>query len=516
MAYRAAKPQFPVHRTGRARVAALVVPLLVAALALLPALGAVAIGEQSIYIPMVSGAGSAPPNQNPSGEGGFFLTFGGAWTQRADVAIDSAGGHHVVFAGYEGFSPVAPVKPVYYAYCAATADCAVSGNWEVVGLTLAADAGTNEWSDIELSVAGGRVAFLAYADTWFSPASRTLIYAECTSNCTAGAGSWRGLALLHDPENDNFVGRSFALDPSGYPHVVYHADDTNLDGVLHYASCSAADCSLGANWSDLAIKPDTDFNDFGTEYIAFTADGKPRLATTYQGSYGTVDEDPSFTYWECDSGCATSAANWSHVSLYPQDSPFGFALSPSGKARGLIFGSGWANYSPDIVPDTYNYVWCDADCLSAASWHASTIGSPTGEGDNIYAQQEARLAVDRTGRPYVVYHAADAYNEANNGVAMYYCASGCQADGDNAANWHRQLVETTTTLEAAEPIAPEYPYVATLWEAVGQFPRIAFDAAGNPRLVYGNIHWQIGRDTNNNPTHTEDLVMARLRLINRP
>jgi hypothetical protein len=499
---------------ARVTLATTVGLLLVTAIALSPARDARADDASRGYIPMVASV-MAPPVD--SGPGAFFLTDGTAWTERSDIAIDAAGGHHVIFAGYEGLTPVSPVKPVYYAYCPPTADCSVDANWDMVGLALPADPGANQWMDVELAVAGGRVAFIAYADTWPAITPRTLVYAECTANCTAGASSWRGFAALDDPENTNFAGRSFALDPSGYPHLVYHADDADFDDVLHYASCEAADCSDGAYWTDVAIQPDPDYNFFENEYLTFTADGKARLATTYSGSIGTPDEDRGFTYWECDAACSASAANWSHVHLYPEDDPLGFALSPTGQPRGLIYGSGYANYSPDIVPDTFSYVWCDGGCLDADNWHESTIGSPTGEAeDAVFPHQEARLAVDGAGRPYVVYYYGDAYNESNNGLHVYYCTGGCQADGNNYANWHRELVETTTSLEAAEPIDAAYPYVSTIWQYVGRFPRIAFDAAGNVRLVYGNTHWQLGWDTNNHIVHHEDLVVARLKLLERP
>ena len=249
------------------------------------------------------------------------------------------------------------------------------------------------------------------------------------------------------------------------------------------------------------------------EYLAYTADGKARMVSTYMAS----DLHPSFTYWECDSGCTDTAANWVPVQLYPHDDPIGFALDPQGRPRALVWDSGWSDPAPGIVQDTYNYVWCDADCLTAANWHASTIGTPTGEVPDLYQQAETRLAIDGTGRPYVAYHYNDAY-DANNGLRWYYCAQGCQADGDNSANWQRQYVETTDTLEASDPVAVAPGWMVSRWSEPGRYPRLAFDAADNVMVVYGNEHLQARTKSQSDPTmeYLTDLMLARLRLLSRP
>ena len=99
---------------------------------------------------------------------------------------------------------------------------------------------------------------------------------------------------------------------------------------------------------------------------------------------------------------------------------------------------------------------------------------------------------------------------------MYYCTSGCQADGNNAANWHRQMIETTTSLDTDEPIAVATGYLTSRWEYVGHYPRLAFASSGDLRLVYGNHHFQGKFDSNNHIQLDTDLVVARLKLLAKP
>jgi len=286
--------------------------LLAVLLGLLLLAGAVyAQGNYSLFLPLamqdLSPGEPGQPTETPTatptvtptttpggdGQGAFFVSPNNVDTRLADVAVDSDGGHHVVFLGWEGITSVKPPKPAWYGYCPPGVDCATPGNWQVLGMTLPANPDANQWSDIELAVGPGRVAFIAYADTWPAQQPRTLVYAECSSGCTDDVANWRAFAALQDPENTNFTGRVFALDPGGNPRFVYHEWSSDGTGTkLHFASCDAADCSSAANWQDLTIAPDPEFVDFEHEYLAYTADGKARLVSTYS----STSESPGFTY----------------------------------------------------------------------------------------------------------------------------------------------------------------------------------------------------------------------------
>ncbi len=306
----------------------------------------------------------------------------------------------------------------------------------------------------------------------------------------------------------------FALDLQGHPHYVYHKWGDGLNKELHLLSCDAANCAAAAGWHDLTIASES--YAFEDEYLAYTADGKIRLVCTHAGDTEIApDETLGFSYWECDSGCTTSATGWRRVHIYPSDYPMGFALGPQGQPRALIYGSGNYGASPAIQPDTYNYVWCNTNCLSAGNWHASTIGSPAGEVPDIYQQESTRLAIDGTGRPYVAYYYEDPQTYDNTGLRWYYCPQNCQVEGNNAANWHKQFIETVRTLDASDPIPVEPGYLVSVWSHPGRFPRLAFDVAGNVQTVYGNWHQQMRWNGSSIESYV-DLALARLRLLKRP
>ena len=122
---------------------------------------------------------------------------------------------------------------------------------------------------------------------------------------------------------------------------------------------------------------------------------------------------------------------------------------------------------------TVNYAWCDANCTIGTSWAGYVMPFDLDTGKDGLA-----LAHDADGRPVI------AVEKPNSDLLVATCTGSCES---TSANWIGQTVDSSDLLAAAtnapQPTCDPGYAPAAFWYP-GDSVRLAFDAAGNPRLAY--------------------------------
>jgi len=222
-------------------------------------------------------------------------------TYGADVAVDSYGGIHVVYAVYAGTNDQGQ-RPATYAYCAA--HCGERTNWSFTHLgDVVFDA------RIALDPTGKpRLVLFGPVEDPIWPRMRYQ-YASCNSGCTNSA-SWTITTIVTpiEPtatrEYDNH--QYFAMDGQGHSAFVYTDTTQNNHPGTFYMSCQA-NCTDSNQWTETPLHTAELFDKVT---LAFSPSGQPRLA------FGFFDEniDLYLSYAQCDSNC-TDGANWTGMPL---------------------------------------------------------------------------------------------------------------------------------------------------------------------------------------------------------
>ena len=466
-----------------------------------------------VYLPILQGGRSqdvetptATPTKpgNPPDDSLRLARFAEqTWkTSNANVRIDAAGGVHIAFYYYESIFEERPTTAVY-AFCAS--QCNQAGSWQSVQLA-------EEVNEVQLALSpAGKPRLLIRTRSTLFPNGKDYHFAACDDNCAQASGwsvtyilSSHGTASV-DYQEDEMPQRSFALDPAGRPRFVYLDRNTLVEpdhlGVF-YAFCDAQ-CTQQASWQQTRITEviPSPFRMETLYYpaLAFTPDGKPRLATAE--FFPLNDGEAMLAYFECNDAC-TESESWRKVTLLPRgggsEPSADLAIDANGRPRIAFYQESTLDGGKRLF-----YLWCNGGCLDAANWQQRDLGLDTFDG------QEPDLELDRGGRPRIAY--AD-YNTGGLGYA--WCNEGCDTAN---AQWQHKVIETRTDLQTAWNVPfPRDHCDAGLWNSLT--PTLAFGADGNAYVAYdATYHARCYYDDNPNDNIPPDwhfgLVMRSVRLV---
>ncbi len=431
-------------------------------------------GEYVLYLPMmqqqVSGSQAptptptqppttpTPPPTPTSGDvGGLFLTRS-PQTVSADIAVDAAGGVHVAYAGYVGYGTL---SPGYYGYCGQPAACANPANWQIVSF----GSGRDYVVKVELELtAAGQPRLLLYNDD----NGRIYTYAACDANC-GNPANWGTVDVTRvqshvDLDTFEYSYHSFELDPQGRPRFIYEDHYGSIHNGLYYVFCDA-DCTDGQNWYELNISagPEYDGDLVQSPDLKFTAQGQPRIITQL---YSNNENYPEGVYYiTCDAGCE-DLGQWQRTRILDRGhghASWTLALDASDRPRVAFYQA-----ETDDGGNLLHYVWCDANCTSAANWGMAPLGLAQGDG------QDPAIVLDKQGRPRIAYT-----KETLGGIGYLWCDSQCES---GAAQWQDRLAEPMDDLNADYPVPPSFDCTLATWSGIR--PALALDPAGNPRIGY--------------------------------
>jgi hypothetical protein len=399
-------------------------------------------------------------------------------TSDANVVVDANGGSHMAFYYYESTFDDHPTSAVY-AYC--PSQCEQGDRWQQVQLAEAVN-------EVQLALdPAGKPRLLIRADSEVHIPGQDYIFAECNDTCTT-VGGWT-LTLIASTSNmtgfelqdDELPQRSFALDPAGRPRFVY-VDNNGQTSPAHrgayYAFCDS-ECTNRDQWQEVRVNTvieQPQYRDEGIYYpsLAFTADGKPRLATA---DFSALDDSGGMAYIACDANCEDTA-NWHKVVLAPR----GGGAEPSADIEVDAEGRPRIAFYQESLLDNQGkrlfYFWCNDGCLEAANWHQHDLELTSFDG------QEPDLELDSRGNPRIAY--AD-WNSGGLGYA--WCDQACDSD---AAQWEHKLIETRTDLQEAWDVPFPLDHCdAGFWNSltptldlVGDKAHVAYDATYHARCYY--------------------------------
>jgi len=180
---------------------------------------------------------------------------------------------------------------VYHSECAA--NCTVAASWTTpVDLSL----GPNTSHTLGYDALNGLK--IAAWETNLIADGGGLVYAECTSGCTAAGANWRPLLELpHDPSGTDL--KLSALPDGGLRRIAAHfANDSN---VIRYGECEA-DC-LANGWAFVSLTGNAK-----DPSIVLDAQGLPRVFAL------NTNTNRLFVY-RCTQRPCTVQANWSTTNL---------------------------------------------------------------------------------------------------------------------------------------------------------------------------------------------------------
>jgi hypothetical protein len=419
-----------------------------------------------LYLPLITAPHGAAPAPQPQPQpqppapqpGGFLVGGTTDWAYNPRLALDTAGGAHLVY--YITGETADGIAPAYYAYCAPGATCADPVSWSRV--TLATD---TQAVHLALTPQGRpRALIFATADGRGAP----IRYAACDTDCTSTAG-WRSAdiadtgAITLGASTEQT--RPFALDAAGNPRFVYYDDRAGMDRAgTFYAFCEG-NCTDPASWRETLLVPDRML----APTLQITPNGGPRLLA----GVSSDDEGGRLIYAACDTGC-TDGTQWGGLQLLPLgtgDRSWSLRLDATGRPR-IAFYVGELNQGGRQL----FYVACDADCLSETSWNAAPVGLATDDG------RQPDLALDATGRPRIAYRSADP-----SGLGLAWCDTNCIS---GASAWQSRIVERSTQLDADYPIPPPARCVggAVAGWLGGFTPSLVIDSAGRALIGYDADH----------------------------
>jgi hypothetical protein len=243
------------------------------------------------------------------------------------------------------------------------------------------------------------------------------------------------------------------IDSSGGVHVAF-----NTVQSIYYAYC-ANNCGTYSNWTETAISASGTFDSLDYPTLSLDSQGRPRLMW-YWGH--TSD----FVYAECNSAC-TTPGSWKSVHVpvsygsmnYAHDDLF-FTTDTHGRPRFVASESGG-----------FQYLTCDSNCTSAASWHDYSI-SVSG-----YNSIDAlKLVFNASDKPRAV-------GVGSNPEDLVYLE--CDGDCTQSSGWSAVMLNTVGYYY------DDYGYSLRL-DAQGH-PRVAYyKASGDDSLYYA---WSNGNST---------------------
>lgn len=417
-----------------------------------------------LYLPLITAPHGAAPVPQPQPEppapqqGGFFVGGATDWAYNPRLALDAAGGAHLVY--YVTGETADGVAPAYYAYCAPNAACAEPTAWSRVALATDVQA-----VHLVLTSAGNpRVLIGAVADGRGAP----ITYAVCDAACTTPEG-WRSAVVAATGAitvgTSTEQTRPFALDAAGNPRFVYYDDRAGMDHVgTFYAFCDT-NCTDPASWRETLLVPDRML----APTLQMTPAGGPRLLA----GVSSDAEGGRLIYAACDTGCA-DGAQWGGLQLLPLgtgERSWSLQLDAMGRPR-IAFSMGELSQGGRQL----FYLACEADCTTEAQWNAAPVGLGTDDG------RDPDLALDAQGRPRIAYRAADP-----SGLGLAWCDANC-TDGTRA--WQSRIVERSTQLDTDYPIPPPARCMGGAVSGwLGGFtPSLVIDGAGRALIGYDADH----------------------------
>lgn len=444
-------------------------------------------GQHVVYLPIATkaSAGTPPSGGGQSGDSAtFWLPYtaddgAGIATNNPQVAVDRAGGIHVAYR--ISARTTNGRWPGYYMHCAA--GCADPAHWNRVSLS-------DNVVDIRLQLDADdhpRLLLKAFVDSQV----KEWQYAACDTSCDSEP-NWTitPITTSHyaDPYIDEQTNHYFALDRAGHPGFVYmdfmNPEDHN--GTF-YAYCQMADphaCVDVENWSEHRISQ----QNLVRGDLVYTWDGQARFLMTYTPD----DYAVKLAYVECDATCDVLK----FVGLWDTDgyAHWSLRLDRSDQPRFALY-SGW--YVHDIPSRQIFYIWCDADCLTMASWKMQALSPQIG------SQQQLDMQLDGQDRPRVVFSTSYAW-----------CNAACQS---SRGDWHAKVIETSNTLDQLYPVPAPTDCTESRW-ASGYIPTLALDLHGNPRVTFvaqhvtSGIHRSDGRSCDGKV----DITWARFSMFPQP
>jgi hypothetical protein len=424
----------------------------------------------TVYLPLVGRPGQPQPTPDPGPkpdpepqQAGFFVEPEKK-TGRPGVAVDPQGGLHMA---YRYHVPYAQHPQVVYAYCPPPSEqCGNPAKWGRVAFLDRA-----EEVQIELTPAG-KPRLLALLGDAEGSLSSLYVYAECNADCL-NEDSWSGIGVTTRSDTLGSAltyytpRRSFELDPQGRPRFVYYDNsyvNVEPDHIGGFYLWCDADCTTEGSWYETRFTQREGYNNesISDPVLKFTRDGRPRILTLlYPLGNGAPGEPLRFElyYVGCDSACEETSS-WRRTPVVDRGSGYQPAwdleLDPATDSpRAVNYQSGERKLL---------YHWCEGDCL-AGGWRSLELKA---DGWGVGAE----LKLDPQGRPRLL------VLNSSRGVGVMVCDAGC----GQLAGWGELLVEPLGELDASYPVARPVTCDNGLWYIYA--PSMAFDAAGNPHIVY--------------------------------
>lgn len=267
-----------------------------------------------------SDCGSSPKNWQKA-----TIAFPGA--KKVQLALTSDGRPRLYVISY---SP--PEKTDYnrsYSYGECDSGCTDAANWKFVEVANSGDNLISEVLGMQIpdrtfALDGQDRPRFIYTDANYSiePDHYGAFVMSCDANCTDISG-WRetDLALHLGYRHEQFTKPVLAVARDGTLGVaanVYAFDEAGkeMKQGLYFYGCKA-DCTVRSNWSRAFVN-ETGGGSYPspTWDLAFTSDGKPRIAQFAGDGLERKDLTHELIYLWCDTDCGKDA-NWSGSPLQP-------------------------------------------------------------------------------------------------------------------------------------------------------------------------------------------------------
>jgi hypothetical protein len=249
-----------------------------------------------------------------------------------------------------------------------------------------------------------------------------------------------------------------ALDATGHPQVLLA---TGLG--VHYATCSG-DCGAQASWSVTQIIEHDGEKDVTGEAFALDPQGHPRFLMHTYIAYLGIGQGPPATEWvQCDADCG-SPASWTRGKL--ADQIWGhntLRIDRTGRAHVMTVA---LVDDPGGTIHMAAYATCAADCGTPDAWTTTSLGKV------FHLDYEAVTLADRTGlaltsaaQPRAVF----LWDDGGQRKLVYAQCTAADCAGANA--W------TAMVLSASDDLQNGFD--------------LALDAADHPRVAI-NLGYNIG------------------------